>query len=110
MTEDVEKYKAAKEDIEKYGSQYAETTARLTSDMDAEDISTFEDFKAYREEYINKLKEVFKEEGIKKSDDEISEIADSYLSSIENLSTFVDEINIKDKLEEQLGSSNEIQD
>ena len=105
MKDDVEAYKKAQQDLDKYASQYAETTARLNSEMKVSDIQTYEDFKKYRDEYIDQLKKVFKEEGIKKSDKEIGEMADNYLKQLGDLETFVDQYNVGEKLKKQFKDS-----
>ena len=105
MKDDVEAYKKAQQDLDKYASQYAETTARLNSEMKASDVKTYEDFKKYRDEYIDQLKKVFKEEGIKKSDKEIGEMADNYLKQLGDLETFVDQYNVGEKLKKQFKDS-----
>lgn len=105
MKDDVEAYKKAQQDLDKYASQYAETTARLNSEMKVSDVQTYEDFKKYRDEYIDQLKKVFKEEGIKKSDKEIGEMADNYLKQLGDLETFVDQYNVGEKLKKQFKDS-----
>ena len=105
MKDDVEAYKKAQQDLDKYASQYAETTARLNSEMKVSDVKTYEDFKKYRDEYVDQLKKVFKEEGIKKSDKEIGEMADNYLKQLGDLETFVDQYNVGEKLKKQFKDS-----
>ena len=99
--ENYQNYIQLKKDIDQYSAELADVYTNLfgTENLPkVEDIKGIEDFKKYREEFINQLTEKFKEEGIEKTSDEIEDLADEYLGQIESLKKYVDSKDVIDEL------------
>ena len=107
---DYESYIKLQENLVTYAEQFAEATAQLKSaDFDMSTVDSLEDFKSYREKYIQTLEQTFQEEGIEYTQDQLQQYADDYLSTLESVSQYLDQFNIEQELSERLsGTKDEI--
>lgn len=110
--ENYDAYIKLQEDVQTYATQFAEASAQLEStSFDISDISSLEDFEKYRQQYIDKLKEVFESQELDTTGVDFEELADKYLGTLDSISEYVTQLDIKSALAERLdGTKQEIQD
>lgn len=111
--EDYKKYEEAQENIAENLTKLADAQARLElEEFDISNILSFEDFEKYRAQYLQFLEKVFAEDdsGVKKTKEELEQIANEYLSSFDVLSEYVEQFDIIEELRERLtGTETEIE-
>ena len=99
--ENYQNYIQLKKDIDEYSMELADIYTNLSATENlpkVEEVKGIEDFRKYREEFINQLTEKFNEEGIEKTSQEIEDLADEYLGQIESLSKYTKSQDIIDEL------------
>lgn len=106
-TEDnVKAYIQFEEDIRDSLISSAETILKEEENIDISDIKKPEDFKQYREKYIKALKEVYSDQGIEKSDEEIEKIAKQYyFNKIDALSAQERDYQLEKEMHERFQNS-----
>lgn len=106
--EDYEAYIQLQNDIKTYAQEFAEATAQLQSaDFDMSKVSSIEDFENYRNQYIEALKNTFESEGLEYTQEELEQYANKYLSTLDAISGYVQQFNIKEELEQRLSGTKE---
>lgn len=109
--ENYEELIALQKDLDTYAQEYAEAEASLlASSIDSSDINSIEEFENYRNEYIKILTQIFKEEEIERTPEEIEQLADNYLKTFEHLSEYAQNWDIRGELKERiLGASEDVE-
>lgn len=103
-----QKYFEVQEAINTATKEFAEATAQLQSeDFDMSKISSIDDFENYRNQYIQALEDTFKAEGLEYTQEELEQYADEYLSTLDAISGYVQQFNIKEELEQRLSGTKE---
>ena len=107
-SEDYEKLIQSKENIITYAKELAEANAQLQLEgFDISKVSSIEDFEKYRDQYIQSLEEVFKNEDLEYTQEELDQYANEYLSTLDTISTYVQQFNIKEELKQRLSGTKE---
>ena len=103
-----EKYVQLQKDLEEYSTELAAANTELvTGGIQLEDIDSLESFEQYRQQFIDELNRAFREDGIKKDQEEVKNIADEYLATIDSVTEYLNEHSIEEGLHENLNDSQE---
>lgn len=109
-----QKYIQLQNDIQTYATQYAEAAAALNaSDFDITKIENVDQFKQYREDYKNALKEALQDKNgeiaydeslYDSTDDYLNYLTDAYLGTIDYISEYLEEAKLGEDLVRRMTS------
>ena len=95
-------------DLANYAEQLAEAEAAVTG-YDLADVTTYEEYSQYEDQYIQRLRESYEEAGIltnEMTEEYFRDIARKYLSEYSNLADQTAEADVADAILEQVGEEN----
>lgn len=97
-----------REDLSEYAEQLAEAEAAVTG-YDLADVTTYEEYSQYEDQYIQRLRESYEKAGIltnEMTEEYFRDIARKYLSEYSNLTDQTAEADVADAILEQVGEEN----
>lgn len=95
-------------DLSEYAEQLAEAEAAVTG-FDLANITTYEEYSQYEDQYIQRLKESYKQAGIltnEMTEEYFREVARKYLSEYKNLADQTAEADAADAILQEVGAEN----
>lgn len=95
-------------DLANYAEQLAEAEAAVTG-YDLADVTTYEEYSQYEDQYIQRLRESYEKAGIltnEMTEEYFRDIARKYLSEYSNLADQTAEADVADAILEQIGEEN----
>ena len=97
-----------REDLSSYAEQLAEAEAAVTG-YDLADVTTYEEYSQYEDQYIQRLRESYEKAGIltnEMTEEYFRDIARKYLSEYSNLADQIAEADVADAILQEVGEEN----
>ena len=116
--EDYKRIIELRQDLVTYGDTLAQAQATLTN-LDLTDVSTWEDYSTYRDEYIKSIRSVFEENDLIPQDIQgnktkiqtyFEDLADTYLSGYDHVADIVTKHNVMQSIKEKSNISDNVLD